>query len=156
MSGAFGLEAGNTASLTTRETSAAAGVWLCASSASDIVIAGCMTYYKLSTVDTAFPQTRVLLSKLIRLTIETGSVTALATLTSLALFYASPNRSYESVPAFIIPELYANTILAVLNARIRIVGSWDIHIFNRYDDDPELSPHDWHKCRSHKWRFYAS
>ncbi|KAJ6580184.1 hypothetical protein DFH09DRAFT_1310126 [Mycena vulgaris] len=127
MSGAFGLEAGNTASLTTRETSAAAGVWLGASSASDIVIAGCMTYY-LSTVDTAFPQTRVLLSKLIRLTIETGSVTALATLTSLALFYAFPNRSYDFVPAFIIPELYANTILAVLNARIRIVGGRGTYI----------------------------
>ncbi|KAJ6528761.1 hypothetical protein DFH09DRAFT_1327581 [Mycena vulgaris] len=118
ISGAFGYEAENTASLTTRETSAAAGLWLGASSVSDIVIAGCMTYY-LSTIDTEFPQTRVLLSKLIQLTIETGSVTALATLTSLALFYAFPNRSYGFVPAFIIPKLYANTILAVLNARLR-------------------------------------
>ncbi|KAJ6580110.1 hypothetical protein DFH09DRAFT_1444531 [Mycena vulgaris] len=121
MSGAFGLKAGNFASLTTPKDSAVAGIWLGASSASDIVIAGCMTYY-LSTVDSAFRRTRVFLSKLIRLTIETGSATALATLTSLTLFYAFPDRNYNFVSSFIIPTLYANTILAILNARLRIVG----------------------------------
>ncbi|KAJ6454565.1 hypothetical protein DFH09DRAFT_1235940, partial [Mycena vulgaris] len=79
-----------------------------------------MTYY-LSTADSAFRQTRVFLSKADSIiTIETGS--ALATLTTLALFYAFPNRSYNFVPSFTIPTLYANTIPAVLNARIRIVG----------------------------------
>ncbi|KAJ6580377.1 hypothetical protein DFH09DRAFT_1309714 [Mycena vulgaris] len=115
----FGVR--NAASLTNRKTIVATGVWLGGSCASDIVIAGCMTYY-LSTVDSAFRQTRVFLSKLIRMTIETGSITALATLTTLALFYAFPNRNYLFVPGFIIPTLYVNAILAVLNARIRIVG----------------------------------
>ncbi|KAJ7029860.1 hypothetical protein C8F04DRAFT_930115, partial [Mycena alexandri] len=96
-------------------------VWLAASALSDIVIAGSMTYY-LSTAETAIRQTRVLLSKLIRLVIETGAITALATLLSLTLFYAFPNRSYDFVPGLIIPKLYANTILAVLNSRAQIVG----------------------------------
>ncbi|KAJ6580119.1 hypothetical protein DFH09DRAFT_1310066 [Mycena vulgaris] len=117
----FGLEVMTTASLTTPKTTVASGVWLGGACASDIIITGCMAYY-LSTVDSAFRRTRVFLSKLIRLTIETGSVTALVTLTALALFYAFPNRNYDLVPGLIIPTLYANTILAILNARIRIVG----------------------------------
>ncbi|KAJ6580130.1 hypothetical protein DFH09DRAFT_1360703 [Mycena vulgaris] len=120
-SGTFGQEVRNTASFTTPMTRVASGVWLSASCANDIVIAGCMAYY-LSTADSAFRRTRVFLSKLIRLTIETGSVTALTTLTTLALFYAFPNGSYDLVPGFIIPALYANAVLAVLNARFRIVG----------------------------------
>ncbi|KAJ6499834.1 hypothetical protein DFH09DRAFT_1375978 [Mycena vulgaris] len=118
---ALSLEVTNAAHLTNSKTTVASGVWFVCSCVTDIVIAGCMTYY-LSTVDSAFRQTRVFLSKLIRLTIETGSITALATLTTLGLFYGFPNRSYDFVPAFIIPTLYANTILAVLNARFRIVG----------------------------------
>ncbi|KAJ6580029.1 hypothetical protein DFH09DRAFT_1444405 [Mycena vulgaris] len=127
LASASGLEAGNVASLTTPKNSAIAGVWLVGSCASDIVIAGCMSYY-LSTVDSAFRQTRIFLSKLIRLTIETGSVTALVALTTLALFYAFPNRIYNFLPALIIPTLYANTILAILNARIRIVGGRGTYI----------------------------
>ncbi|KAJ7029845.1 hypothetical protein C8F04DRAFT_1187355 [Mycena alexandri] len=102
-------------------------VWLAASALSDIVIAGSMTYY-LSTAETAIRQTRVLLSKLIRLVIETGAITALATLLSLTLFYAFPNRSYDFVPGLIIPKLYANTILAVLNSRAQIVGGRGTYI----------------------------
>ncbi|KAJ6580128.1 hypothetical protein DFH09DRAFT_979386, partial [Mycena vulgaris] len=116
---AFSLEVMTTARLTTPKTTVAGGVWLGGACASDLIITGCMTYY-LSTVDSAFRRTRVFLSKLIRLTIETGSVTALVTLTALVLFYAFPNRNYDLVPGFIIPTLYANTILAILNARIRI------------------------------------
>ncbi|KAJ6580137.1 hypothetical protein DFH09DRAFT_1310081 [Mycena vulgaris] len=121
ISGSLAREVGDAAKLTTAETNIASGIWLSTSCASDVVIAGCMTYY-LSKVDSTFRQTRVFLSKLIRLTIETGSVTALATLTTLGLFYGFPNRSYDFVPAFIIPTLYANAILAVLNARFRIAG----------------------------------
>ncbi|KAJ7660331.1 hypothetical protein DFH06DRAFT_1297123 [Mycena polygramma] len=86
-----------------------------------------------------FRQTRVLVSKIIRLTIETGSVTgieqsihmrlladrfllALCTLITLALFYGIPNRVYYTTLGLIIPALYANSILAVLNSRLQIVG----------------------------------
>ncbi|KAJ6580145.1 hypothetical protein DFH09DRAFT_1360715 [Mycena vulgaris] len=123
----FGLEVMKTASLATPKTTVACGVWLGIFCASDIVIAGCMTYY-LSTVDSAFRRTCIFLSKLIRLTIETGSVTALATLTTLALFYTFPNRNYELVPALMLPTLYANAILAVLNARFRIAGGRGTYI----------------------------
>ncbi|KAJ7908196.1 hypothetical protein B0H13DRAFT_2331599 [Mycena leptocephala] len=96
-------------------------LWLAGSALADIVIAVCMTYC-LSKYDIKFRQTRVLVSKLTRLTIETGSVTALITLVTLTLFYVFPDNVYYQPSATIISTLYANTMLAVLNSRFQILG----------------------------------
>jgi hypothetical protein len=45
----------------------------------------------------------------------------LVALVNLILFFAFPRHSYFGTPTLIVPKLYANTILAVLNARIRIL-----------------------------------
>ncbi|KAJ7459611.1 hypothetical protein B0H11DRAFT_2242422 [Mycena galericulata] len=72
--------------------------------------------------DTGFRQTHALVTKLIRLTIETGSLTALVALVTLVLFVALPGTVYFSTPANFMSILYANTLLAVLNARFQILG----------------------------------
>ncbi|KAJ7760052.1 hypothetical protein DFH07DRAFT_918751 [Mycena maculata] len=100
---------------------AALQIWCGGSALCDILITVFMTYY-LAKSDTGFRSTRLLLSKLIRLTIETGSITALVALANLILFFVFPGRIYYGVPALLMPKLYANTILAVLNARFQIVG----------------------------------
>lgn len=43
-------------------------------------------------------------------------------LTSLALFFAFPGRTYYTTPCALIPMLHANSIMVMLNARFRIVG----------------------------------
>ncbi|KAJ7908197.1 hypothetical protein B0H13DRAFT_2331600 [Mycena leptocephala] len=96
-------------------------LWLAGSALDDVVIAVCMTYY-LSKHDIKFRQTRVIVSKLTRLIIETGSITALIALITLALFYAFPTNTYYEPSAMIIPTLYANTMLAVFNSRFQILG----------------------------------
>ncbi|KAJ6580186.1 hypothetical protein DFH09DRAFT_1444648, partial [Mycena vulgaris] len=96
-------------------------VWCGASALSDIIIAVCMTYY-LSKYDMGFRQTRALVSKVVRLTIETGSLTALVALTTVTLFLTFPDRDFYATPAALMPTLYANSILVILNARIQIVG----------------------------------
>lgn len=48
-----------------------------------------------------------------------AAVVALATLT---FFLAWPGRTYYSPLATILPKLYANNILVLLNSRIKIVG----------------------------------
>ncbi|KAJ7678600.1 hypothetical protein B0H17DRAFT_854305, partial [Mycena rosella] len=96
-------------------------VWCGASALSDILIAISMTYF-LTRHNTSFRQTRVLISRLVRLTIETGSITALVALANLMLFFAYPGQSFYATPALIMPKLYANTILVVLNARFEITG----------------------------------
>ncbi|KAJ7116952.1 hypothetical protein C8R44DRAFT_566086, partial [Mycena epipterygia] len=74
--------------------------------------------------DTGFRQTHVLVVRLIRITIETGSLTdmPLVMLTNLALAFGFPGKSYFSTAGLVIPRLYANTIFAVLNARMQIFG----------------------------------
>ncbi|KAJ6528754.1 hypothetical protein DFH09DRAFT_1412688, partial [Mycena vulgaris] len=96
-------------------------VWCGASALSDITIAVCMTFY-LSKNDTGFRQTHALVSKLIRLTIETGSLTALVVLAGLTLFLAFPDRDYYATAAAVTPKLYANSLLVVLNSRIQMLG----------------------------------
>ncbi|KAK0241068.1 hypothetical protein EDD85DRAFT_764844, partial [Armillaria nabsnona] len=101
-------------------------IWCGGSTLCDIVIAICMTYYLMHS-NTSFRQTRIIVTKLIHLTIETGSVTAVVTLLSLILFFAFPGQTFYVTPAFIISKLYANTVYMVLNSRIRIIGGRDIY-----------------------------
>ncbi|KAJ6559987.1 hypothetical protein B0H19DRAFT_840686, partial [Mycena capillaripes] len=98
-----------------------ASVWLIGSASIDIIIAVCMTYVLLVN-DTGLRQTHALITKLIRLSIETGSVTALVAVTTAVLFYAFPERLYYITPVNIMPMVYANTMLAVQNSRFHISG----------------------------------
>ncbi|KAF9010873.1 hypothetical protein BDZ89DRAFT_1078082, partial [Hymenopellis radicata] len=119
--GAFGFEAGSLTLLNNRRTYIFTGVWCGGAALSDTLIATCMTYYLLQS-DTGFRRTHALISKLIRLTIETGSVTALVAITTLVLFFALPGTMFEGCFALLIPKVYANMIFVVLNSRLRIVG----------------------------------
>ncbi|KAJ7627021.1 hypothetical protein FB45DRAFT_684036, partial [Roridomyces roridus] len=94
-------------------------IWLSVSAFTDVVIAAFMTFY-LHSYDPQFRQTRVVVSKLVRLIIETGSLTAFMAVTALILFVAFPGRVYYAPSIAIMPLLYANTILVVLNSRFNI------------------------------------
>ncbi|KAJ7626055.1 hypothetical protein FB45DRAFT_1060588 [Roridomyces roridus] len=87
----------------------------------DVLIALSFTYY-LYKCDTGFNRTHASIVRLIRLTIETGSLTALLALTNLTLFLVFPGKPFLFTPAAILPKMYANTMLAVLNSRFVIVG----------------------------------
>ncbi|PBK67746.1 hypothetical protein ARMSODRAFT_1020266 [Armillaria solidipes] len=109
-----------------RRMSIALGIWCGTSALCDIIIAICMTYYLMRS-NTSFRPTRILVSKLIRLTIETGTVTAVVVLLNLILFFAFPHQTFYGATSVIVPKLYANAILMVLNSRIRIVGGRDTY-----------------------------
>ncbi|KAK0226593.1 hypothetical protein IW262DRAFT_777891 [Armillaria fumosa] len=121
ITGARSFEAGNVLKLNNQRTSIAVGIWCGASALCDIIIAICMTYYLMRS-DTGFRRTRLLVMKLIRLTVETGSVTAVVALLNLILFFGFPHQTFHGTPALIMPKLYANTVYMVLNSRIRILG----------------------------------
>ncbi|KAK0486406.1 hypothetical protein IW261DRAFT_795373 [Armillaria novae-zelandiae] len=93
----------------------------------DVVIAVCMTYY-LTRCQTGFRPTQILITKLIRLTIETGSVTAIIALVTMILFFAFPHQIFYVTPSLVISKLYANTIYIVLNSRIRIIGGQNTYM----------------------------
>ncbi|SJK98177.1 uncharacterized protein ARMOST_01438 [Armillaria ostoyae] len=142
ITGVYSFQAGNITKLNNRKTSIAVGIWCGASALCDIVIAICMTHY-LTRHNTSFRQTRMLVTKLIRLTIETGSVTGsystpstavtrltlpMFALLNLILFFAFPHQTFYGTPALIMPKLYANTVYMVLNSRIRILGGRDTYM----------------------------
>ncbi|KAK0241062.1 hypothetical protein EDD85DRAFT_387889 [Armillaria nabsnona] len=126
ITGVYSFEANDIIKLNDRKTSIAVGIWCGGSALCDVVIAICMTYY-LTRRNTSFRQTRILVTKLVRLTIETGSVTAVVALLSLILFFVFPGETFYSTPVFIMPKLYANTVYMVLNSRIRIMGGRDTY-----------------------------
>ncbi|SJK98191.1 uncharacterized protein ARMOST_01452 [Armillaria ostoyae] len=126
ITGIYSFQAGNVTKLNNRKTSTAVRIWCGGSALCDIVIAIFMTYYLMHS-NTGFRQTRIIVTKLIRLTIETGSVTAVVALLTLILFFAFPGETFYATPAFIMPKLYANTVYMVLNSRIRIMGGRDTY-----------------------------
>ncbi|KAF9463573.1 hypothetical protein BDZ94DRAFT_604233 [Collybia nuda] len=138
VAGAFSVTNANLTEMNNRKTSVAIGVWCSASVLSDIVIAACMLYY-LTKKDTGFRRTHAIVSRFIRLTIETGSVTgkccidspspfsahtgyftAATAIVNLIVFFVFPGRMYYTTPALIFTKLYANAMLVVLNARFQI------------------------------------
>ncbi|KAK0459352.1 uncharacterized protein EV420DRAFT_1642317 [Desarmillaria tabescens] len=129
ITGVYSFEAGNIIKLNNRKTSIALhrfGAVLPLYHLCDIVIAICMTYH-LMRGNTGLRQTQILVTKLIRLDIETGSVTAVVPLLNLILFFAFPHQTFYGTPALIMPKLYANTVYMVLNSRIRILGGRDTY-----------------------------
>ncbi|PBK88449.1 hypothetical protein ARMGADRAFT_1084406 [Armillaria gallica] len=127
ITGVYSFQANDITKLNNRKTSIVVGIWCGASALCDVVIAICMTYY-LTRRNTSFQQTRILVTKLIRLTIDTGSVTAVVALLSLILFFVFPGQAFYSTPVFIMPKLYANTVYMVLNSRIRVMGGRDTYM----------------------------
>ncbi|SJK98193.1 uncharacterized protein ARMOST_01454 [Armillaria ostoyae] len=121
------FKAGDITKLNVRTTSISVGITCASSALCDIIIAVYMTYYLLRSNTTGFHRTRILVTKLIRLTIETGSLTAVVALATLILFFAFPHQTFYATAALVVSKMYANTMYMVLNSRIRIIGGRDIY-----------------------------
>ncbi|KAK0444991.1 uncharacterized protein EV420DRAFT_1572857 [Desarmillaria tabescens] len=114
----------------------ATAIWLGGSALCDVAIALCMTYI-LSRANTGLKSTRILISRLIRLSIETGSITATLAVVCIALFLAYPNDNYYTSPAVCLVKVYSNTVLAVCNSRMtrRIRGGREDVTLHTYEFD---------------------
>ncbi|PBK66288.1 hypothetical protein ARMSODRAFT_1021489 [Armillaria solidipes] len=119
--GIYAFQAGIITKLNTRKMHIAAGISCGATALCDILIA-------LMRSTTNFRRTRMLVTKIIRLTIETGSVTAVVALLTLILFIAFPHQTFYITPALLVPKLYANAIYMVLNSRFQIIGGRDTYM----------------------------
>ncbi|PBK66544.1 hypothetical protein ARMSODRAFT_939210 [Armillaria solidipes] len=126
ITGVYCFQTGNITDTHNTRLSIAIGLWGGAAALCDILIAICMTYYLMRS-DTGVHQTQILVTKLIRLIIETGTMTAVAALVNLVLFFSFPHQALDGTTAFIIPKLYANTIYMVLNSRFHIIGGRDTY-----------------------------
>ncbi|KAF9011947.1 hypothetical protein BDQ17DRAFT_1345157 [Cyathus striatus] len=102
-----------------RVTYYSATAWTGFSAICDILIAASMTYY-LMKQETGFNATRRLIRRIVRLTIETGIITATMAILTLLLITIWKTQIYFMAVAGTIPKWYSNTLLVLLNSRARI------------------------------------
>ncbi|KAK7455826.1 hypothetical protein VKT23_010860 [Stygiomarasmius scandens] len=125
LTGVYAKKAGEITNLHQVSISVAIGIYCGFSALCDVFIAICMTYILSKNAKNSFRKTKLLLTRLIRITIETGSITAIVASLTLILVISFPDQTYYTTPSLIIPKLYANTLLVILNSRFRIVGGRD-------------------------------
>ncbi|KAI9465773.1 hypothetical protein BJY52DRAFT_486109 [Lactarius psammicola] len=95
---------------------AALYLWSLPSALADILIAVAMTLLLRRADEGRFSS--FVLIRVVRLTIETNTLTASVAIASFVLFVAYPNEIYYTFTAGIIGKLYSNTLLVTLNNRI--------------------------------------
>ncbi|KIK65657.1 hypothetical protein GYMLUDRAFT_240157 [Collybiopsis luxurians FD-317 M1] len=96
-------------------------IWLLSSAICDLTIASCMTFY-LKRRRFLSVHTNKVVTKLVRYTIETGAITALAAIIQVVVFLAFPADNFFETPSWTLGKLYSNNLLVLLNARAQIVG----------------------------------
>ncbi|KAJ7691438.1 hypothetical protein B0H17DRAFT_1201082 [Mycena rosella] len=89
-----------------------ATMWLVCSAACDILIAGGMSY-ALLTRKTGFSMIDGHINQIVRLTIETGSLTAIFALVNVMLFLVFPFTTLNFIVAFPRPNVYTCSVLAI-------------------------------------------
>lgn len=93
-----------------------ATIWLGGSALCDFIITISMVTF-LARASTGFSQTDSVITKLIRMTVETGLVTTTAAITELILFLVYEHNNLHMIPALALAKLYTNTLLATFNSR---------------------------------------
>lgn len=93
-----------------------ATIWLGGSALCDFIITISMVTF-LARASTGFSQTDSVITKLIRMTVETGLVTTTVAITELILYLVYPHNNLHMIPALALAKLYTNTLLATFNSR---------------------------------------
>ncbi|KJA19852.1 hypothetical protein HYPSUDRAFT_204279 [Hypholoma sublateritium FD-334 SS-4] len=108
--------------LSQKSTMTAIGIWGSCSFACDIVIAAIMTYY-LKKGDTGFENTHNMIVRLIRLSIESGCVTAFSAGVLVVLVFLPGPPPYYAAAAAVVGKAYSNSMMAMLNSRVKPVSN---------------------------------
>ncbi|KAN0074482.1 hypothetical protein V8E55_011894 [Tylopilus felleus] len=90
--------------------------WLASSAVADIVITTSLVY-SLMRQRTGFAATDDLINKVIRMTVQTGLITAVSATLDVTLFLAVKGTTINYIWDFALSKLYSNSLLSTLNAR---------------------------------------
>ncbi|KAJ7579830.1 hypothetical protein C8J56DRAFT_963659 [Mycena floridula] len=91
-------------------------VWIVSVATADVIIVASMLYFY-STNRSSFAGTKVVLSKILFITIETGMCCATIAVLDLVLFLVFANQNWHLCTAITLSKFYANSLLVVLNSR---------------------------------------
>ncbi|TFK36158.1 hypothetical protein BDQ12DRAFT_687365 [Crucibulum laeve] len=90
--------------------------WLAASAIADVIITVSLTV-SLSKRKTGFSGTDDAINKIIRLTVQTGLITAIFAILDVVCFLVLPHTTMNFVWDFALSKLYTNALISTLNAR---------------------------------------
>ncbi|KAJ7633395.1 hypothetical protein DFH06DRAFT_691539 [Mycena polygramma] len=125
-------------------------IWLALSAVCDIVIAVGMTY-ALYSRKTGFGAVDGQINRIVRLTVETGALTAVTALVDVTLFLVFPKRTINFIVDFPLSALYTCSILAMLNSRERQKPSDSEHAYTV----PQMITQDNLKSAKGRESFYS-
>ncbi|KAH8088935.1 hypothetical protein BXZ70DRAFT_1042224 [Cristinia sonorae] len=101
----------------------AGSAWITSTALCDIIITASMFYFLWEAKKSSFSRpTTTVLTRLIKVTIETGFLSAFFTILELVLFVTERHSTLYSIFLGASSKLYSNTLLVVLNSRVRIAG----------------------------------
>jgi len=93
-------------------------LWLIPSALADILIALVLTFQLRQSGAHGGRYSDHVVPRIVRLTIETNTLTASVAVVSFVLYIAFPNEIYYTCPTGVIGKLYSNTLFVTLNNRI--------------------------------------
>ncbi|KAJ7126649.1 hypothetical protein C8R46DRAFT_1104322 [Mycena filopes] len=93
-------------------------IWLVSSAVVDVLIAAKLTH-SLSSRKTGFSAMDGQINRIIRLTVQTGAITAVVALADVILFLVFPTTTLQFIVDFPLSKLYTICLLSTLNARSR-------------------------------------
>jgi len=94
-------------------------VWLVSSAVCDVLITVVLTYSLTTRKTGHFRAVDDQINRIIRLTVQTGAITAVAALADVILFLVFPATTLNFIPDFPLSKLYTISLLSTLNARAR-------------------------------------
>ncbi|KAJ6630240.1 hypothetical protein B0H10DRAFT_2349115 [Mycena sp. CBHHK59/15] len=95
-------------------------VWLAATSLCDLVIVSGTTFHLVRSRDPEYRRTNAIISRIIKVTVETGVLCALFAFVDLGLFLGYEDTNYHLSICSWLSKAYSNSIVLLLNSRARI------------------------------------
>jgi len=124
--GVICLQAGSLSALPDSFASKIFVVWLAGSTLCDVMITSSMFFYLRRAKNAVLvKKTNTLLTRLIALTVETGLISSAVQITALVTFVVADHTLLYTAPISVTSKLYSNSLLAILNSRMRITGGRD-------------------------------
>ncbi|KAI0063776.1 hypothetical protein BV25DRAFT_1899023 [Artomyces pyxidatus] len=93
-------------------------LWLLGDAVADLMIAFTMSYFLIRTRQGPHEYSSHILSRVLRLTVETNIVSSTIAISSIVLYAAAPGKTYYFGPTAVIGKIYSNTLLVMFNNRI--------------------------------------
>ncbi|KAJ7484758.1 hypothetical protein FB451DRAFT_92131 [Mycena latifolia] len=97
-------------------------MWLIGAALADVMIAGSMTFLLTQASAQNHRQTNDVVKRIVRLIVETNTLSAGVAILGLILFAGVPGTNYFVCPTMVLPGIYANTLLVTFNNRAFVQG----------------------------------